>query len=457
MKFTDRTEAGRELARLLDHLRDEQIVVLGLPRGGVVVAAEVAQHLGAPLDVLLVRKLGVPYQPEVAMGAIAEGGVELLDHHVVDGLRITTDEVAEVVERERQELDRRLGLYRLGRHRVPLEGRTVVIVDDGVATGSTARAACHAARDEGAAYVVVAVPVAPVGWETTIGDAADELIAVATPEPFFSVGQFYARFLPTTDEEVVECLARCERGGRAATGPSGAGDEVLADRDAEITIPIGAIRLGGHLTIPPHPIGLVVFAHGSGSSHHSPRNRLVASVLNDAGFGTLLFDLLTWEEERQRANVFDVELLADRLVQATRWIRSDPDLRGLPVGYLGASTGSAAAMVAAAALGDGISAVVSRGGRLDLAGELLGEVDAPTLLIVGEQDEAVVRLTRRAQADLRCPHLLLLIDGATHLFDEPGTLRRAAEAARDWFTEHLAHDAPRSPGRAATAARRGSR
>ena len=141
MRFTDRIEAGRLLARHLDYLAEDRPVVLGLPRGGVVVAAEVAGHLGAPLDVLLVRKLGVPYQPEVAMGAIAEGGVEVVDRQVVDGLRITPAELASVLAREEGELQRRQGLYRMGRTRVPLEGRTVVIVDDGVATGATARAA----------------------------------------------------------------------------------------------------------------------------------------------------------------------------------------------------------------------------------------------------------------------------------------------------------------------------
>ena len=437
MRFTDRIEAGRLLARHLDHLGEDRPVVLGLPRGGVVVAAEVAGHLGAPLDVLLVRKLGVPYQPEVAMGAIAEGGVEVVDRHVVDGLRITPDEVASVLAREEAELQRRLGLYRIGRTRIPLEGRTVVIVDDGVATGATARAACAAVREAGAARVVLAVPVAPPGWDAAMDDTADEYVAVVTPDPFHSVGQFYARFTQTTDEEVADCLERSDRDPADEPLVAGGAVDVIGGRDAEITIPIGPVRLGGHLTIPSRPHGLVVFAHGSGSSHHSPRNRMVASILNDAGFGTLLFDLLTYEEERQRENVFDVELLADRLVAVTRWIRRDPDVAELPIGYLGASTGAAAAMVAAAALGDGISAIVSRGGRLDLAGELISEVTAPTLLVVGARDTPVVDLHHRLLPQLRCAHLLLLIDDATHLFEEPGALQRAAEAASDWFGEHL--------------------
>jgi putative phosphoribosyl transferase len=187
----------------------------------------------------------------------------------------------------------------------------------------------------------------------------------------------------------------------------------------------------------------VVFAHGSGSSRHSARNRYVASVLNQARLGTLLFDLLTAEEEVDRANVFDIALLARRLTGATGWLRAQPGTARLPVGYFGASTGAAAALLAAAEPGADIAAVVSRGGRPDLASPRLGLVRAPTLLIVGGNDEAVLALNRRAQAELRCENDLAVVPGATHLFEEPGTLAAAAALARDWFTGHL--PAPPSP------------
>jgi putative phosphoribosyl transferase len=180
-----------------------------------------------------------------------------------------------------------------------------------------------------------------------------------------------------------------------------------------------------------------VFAHGSGSSRHSPRNRYVAEVLNEAGLATLLFDLLSLSEEHDRAYVFDIELLADRLVRVTTWLRDQPDVAGLPVGYFGASTGAAAALWAAADPGADTAAVVSRGGRPELTGPHLHAVRAPTLLIVGGDDHLVLGLNREAQAQLRCETRLTVIPGATHLFDEPGTLRAAAEAARDWFTDHL--------------------
>jgi putative phosphoribosyl transferase len=205
----------------------------------------------------------------------------------------------------------------------------------------------------------------------------------------------------------------------------------------ELLLDLGGVVLAGDLTVPQRPAGLVIFAHGSGSSRLSPRNREVAETLHDAGLATLLFDLLTDEEGRHRERVFDIPLLARRLEGATRWAIAEPDTRGLPVGYFGASTGAAAALRAAAAAHDVIGAVVSRGGRPDLAADRLPLVSAPTLLLVGSRDPEVLELNRRAAAMLRCEHQLTVIEGATHLFGEPGTLEEVARLAAEWFTNHL--------------------
>ncbi|MFC9424690.1 phosphoribosyltransferase family protein [Streptomyces sp. NPDC056987] len=437
MFFRDRRDAGRQLAARLGHLQGTDVVVLGLPRGGVPVAAEVARSLGAPLDVCLVRKLGVPFQPELGMGAIGEGGVRVINDDVVRAARVTPAELARVEAQERDLLESRARRYRGEREPVATEGRTVLVVDDGVATGSTARAACRIARARGAARIVLAVPVAPHDWTARLGGDADELVSPHAPWGFHAIGQFYADFAQTGDDEVVACLEEAVTRTRDArrTGPHRSAPQ---DTDVEVEVRAGAAVLHGRLTVPEGATGVVLFAHGSGSSRHSPRNQFVALGLNRAGLGTLLFDLLTEEEGADRANVFDTGLLARRLADTTRWLDGRPETRGLAVGYFGASTGAAAALWAAAEPGARIAAVVSRGGRPDLAGPRLPAVTAPTLLIVGGHDELVLDLNRAAQARLRCPSRLSVVPGATHLFEEPGALEKVTELARDWFTDHLA-------------------
>jgi dienelactone hydrolase len=208
-----------------------------------------------------------------------------------------------------------------------------------------------------------------------------------------------------------------------------------------VRIEAGPVSLAGDLVRPEGADGLVLFAHGSGSSRKSPRNRYVAGVLQDAGFATLLMDLLTMDEEHaERSGArrrFDIDLLAGRLAGATDWVMTHPDTAGLPIGYFGASTGAAAALVAAAQRPEDIQAVVSRGGRPDLAGAALGRVTAPTLLIVGSLDDVVIELNRAALARLEVAARLEIVPGATHLFEEPGTLEEVARLARDWFRRHL--------------------
>ncbi len=208
-----------------------------------------------------------------------------------------------------------------------------------------------------------------------------------------------------------------------------------------VQIPVGREELEASLTVPPGAHGLVLFAHGSGSSRHSPRNQFVAGQLQAVGLGTLLLDLLTASEGEIDARTahlrFDIALLAGRLEQATEWARANPDLRELPRGYFGASTGAAAALVAAGQTPDAVRAIVSRGGRPDMAGPYLGYVTAPVLLIVGGNDVSVIRLNRLAMRELRCPRQLEIVPGATHLFEEPGALEHVAHLAADWFDHYL--------------------
>ncbi|MDH3260822.1 MAG: phosphoribosyltransferase family protein [Acidimicrobiia bacterium] len=421
MPFRDREDAGRRLADRLEPFRSSDPVVIGLPRGGVVVAAEVARVLDAPLDVVVVRKLGAPGRPELGIGAIGEDGIRTLNQELINLLGVTGPELTEVEAQETDELARRVVAYRGNREPVAVAGRTIIVIDDGLATGYTARTALRVLRNRGAVRLILAVPVSARDTAKMLREEADQVIALELPHGFGAVGQWYSDFRQTSDEEVIRLLMNARS------------DEPPNQQD--VWIPIENDRLPGILLVPSSPRGMVVFAHGSGSSRHSLRNQAVAGNLNAAGFGTLLFDLLTDEEAQDRANVFDIRLLANRLTSAIDWLGGLPAMPNVSIGLFGASTGAAAALLAS--IGMNIAAVVSRGGRPDLVGPRLPAVTTPVLLIIGSRDETVVELNRTAAAGLSGPCEISIVPGAGHLFEEPGALEDVAARAITWFARWL--------------------
>ena len=436
--FDDRRDAGRALAAAVRSLDLDDPVVLGLPRGGIPVAFEVAQALGAPLDVLVARKIGAPANPELAIGAVAEGGAQVLDYALIRKLLVSHEELERAIAQATAELSERAARYRRAAEPVAIEGRTVVVVDDGLATGSTARAAVRAVRARGPRRVVLAVPVGSSEAVASLGREVDQVVCVRVPDEMWAIGVWYADFGQTSDAEVGELLSRA-RGeapvDRASHAPA---PDPPVQRAVEIPVADAPEVLPGDLVVPEGATGLVIFAHGSGSSRHSPRNRHVAATLNGSRLATLLIDLLTPEEELDRRNVFDIPLLARRLLDATVWTEEQPELAALPIGYFGASTGAGAALWAAAGAGRRVRAVVSRGGRPDLAAPRLREVGAGVLLVVGGRDPVVLDLNRQALAALPGTAELTVVPGATHLFEEPGALDEVARLAAGWFGRHLA-------------------
>lgn len=475
--FKDRVEAGIQLASELQELAPKHPIVLALPRGGVPVGFQVAEALNTDLDVLIVRKLGVPWSPEYAFGAIGENGATVVHRDVVGATGMSEGDVDRVISAETAEIARRSSMYR-GDHSLPdMSQRTVIVVDDGLATGSTMAAAITVVKQLGAAQIIVAVPVGARDTAKSMGELADGIVCLQSPRDFRAVGLHYRDFEQVPDSEVLRLLklsnelrssamaaenestgghhgvgqaashggqggveqgldGGAEAGGEAtaATGSTSTG---VSPIDAEVLIQADRVQLPGHLTVPVDPRGIVLFAHGSGSSRFSSRNQYVARVLQDAGIGTLLFDLLTESEANDRVNVFDIDLLAQRLTAAREWLENQPVAEGLAIGYFGASTGAGAALVAAARRPDLVSSVVSRGGRPDLAGPRLPLVQAPTLLIVGGNDYQVIDLNRSAQQAMRCTNRLEIVPGATHLFEEPGTLQAAALLAQQHFLATL--------------------
>ncbi len=433
MRFRDRETAGALLAERLSRYRGTNPLVLAIPRGAVPMARIVAEALGGDLDVLLVRKIGAPDDPEFAIGAVAESG-EVVRNTSAAAPAVGAEHVERETQRQLRAIRERRALLTPVHEPVDPAGRTVIVVDDGVATGSTMLAALSVLRRANPKWLVAAMAVAPPETARRMADVADDVVCLDTPEDFRAVGQFFDDFSPVSDDEVVATL-RAFHERRAA----GEGSRI------DVQIPAARrISLEGELVVPPGAAGLVLFAHGSGSSRRSPRNTFVAERLRRRGLATLLMDLLTEEEDLVRERRFDIDLLTERLEGATRWVAKRGDVGRLPLGYFGASTGAACALRAAADLPDRVGAVVSRGGRPDLAMAALDRVRAPTLLIVGGADDVVIDLNRTALARLTCEKKLEIVPRATHLFEEPGALERVAELAAAWFEAHLALGAARS-------------
>lgn len=442
MLFRDRSDAGRRLAHRLLRYRDLHPLVLAIPRGGVVVAYEVARALAAPLDVWIVRRIGVPFQPELGLGAMAEGGALFLDPELVRLVGVSDEDVREAVREERREVERRVERYREGAPAPSLRGRAVIVIDDGVATGGTLHAALTSIRALAPARVILALPVAANEALASLDDVVDDVVCLHPCDDFGTIGEWYEHFEQTTDEEVVRLL-HAAKATRTRSRESDAPPVQRAPLERHVAVAISSeTRLDGDLAVPPNARGLVLFAHGSGSSRNSPRNRAVAYELRSHGLGTLLFDLLTLEEEEEDritgALQFDIERLAERLSGATDWVARQADLRGLPIGYFGASTGAAAALRAASQRPDLVQAIVCRGGRPDLAGSALARVRAPTLFIVGGADTEMLELNEYARRRMQAPNEIAIVPGATHLFEEPGALARVSRLASDWFALHLA-------------------
>lgn len=427
--FLDRVDAGRHLAAATRHLDADQPVVLGVPRGGVAVAAEISQALGAPLDVLVVGKLGVPGQPDLVMGAVGEDEVTVVNDNVVRVAGVSSKEFATVLSRAQGELGERVCRLRAGRRGMALAGRTVIVVDDGVATGVSARTACRIARARGARRVVLAVPVGAadsIAWLRREATEIDEVICLDALEDFGAIADGYADFPETTDDEVIGLLEW-----------HGCRDEAADPGDERVLVAAGRACLPGRLAIPSEAAGIVVFVEDFAGTRPSARGEFMVDALHRARLGTLCVDLRTPAEEFFGPNVVDVPLLARRLGEATDWLRRRPMISELPVGYLGTGFGAAAALSAAARPVGQVRAVVSSGGLPHLAGRLLPSVRAAILLIVGGQDQRTLDLNRQAQHELTCENRLVVIPGAAPPLDDPAAMRSSADLAREWFTAHL--------------------
>ncbi len=451
MPFSNRKQAGHELGQALlahhpDWLGANDVIIAALPRGGLPVAAEVAGVLELPIRLLCVRKIGAPQNEELAVGAIADRNAVWWNEPLIESLQLTQKDLASTLKRERKELERRIRVLSPSSNLDALKSKTVVIVDDGVATGATLRAALICARDAGASKIEIATPVASRGTLDLILTEYSHppfsqgalhrrpfigSLALETPDDFSSVGEWYEDFPQLNDTEVLSIL-----------------QEAPGIRTLHGFIPLAPPQ-GGELRYqlqwPEQPEALVVFAHGSLSSAASPRNNQVALQFRSAGYATFLFDLLTEEEFAHRAHVFDIPYLTERLIlgaeNAFREILARThSKKSIPIVLFGASTGAAAAINAAAKLRIPPLAVLSRGGRPDLADpSALKTGTTPTLLLVGALDRDVIPLNEDAFEKMKAhrPCELHLVTGATHLFEEPGAMDEVAQQCIQFILKSL--------------------
>lgn len=428
--YRDRHHAGLVLARELASFAEQSPLLIAIPRGGVPVADAVARQLRCELDILMVHKFGVPGHPYISGGALASDGSGTINHSALSSFGLSPVTLERAVEKELSDLKRLEAELRGGRPSQPVMGRTVIIVDDGVATGTTMHAAVASVRAAGAATVVVAVPVGASQALLDLERQGVEVICPVRPAGVFAIASYYEDFSPVSWSFAKELLRQFGT------------ESVTAAESRDVPIALGNVELAGTLTVPAGARGVIVFVHGSGSNRFSPRNVFVARQLEQLGFATLLLDLLTAEEQATDRELhelsFDIELLAGRVTGALDWLEREPRTSGLPVGLFGASTGAAAALAASTRRPSRVGALVSRGGRPDLAPEAaLAELRCPTLLIVGNRDHAVLELNERAAERMQHASPRLELVQASHLFEEPGALDSVATLASEFFLEHL--------------------
>jgi putative phosphoribosyl transferase len=426
--FADRRDAGRQLAAALDDFRYEDPVVVGIPPGGMAVAGEVARALGAPLDTVALCALVASEDRSRAIGILAERGVVLLDPDAVRELDLDPDEVDTTIQSARDGLDHLLDAYHPTGRRLAVTGRTVLLVDDGLVSARRGQAAARSLRERGANRVIFAVPVAKSRCAIEMREWVDQVVCLEPRRQPRALSSWYEDFRETTEEEIAALLSE-HVGAR--------------EREVKIEVSPGTV-VSGHLTVPwgAYARGAVLLAGAWRAEPGAPCGGSLAAALNRAGLATLELDLLQAIEGKNTTDVFDVDLLAERLVGGTRWVRAQPETARLALGYVGSDVGAAPALAAAARLRAGICAVVACDGSPQSASRRLSRIVAPVLLISIEPSAGALAASRDAQRRLRTVSNLSVVRKPAAEHDQLDTGEQVGALAVAWLTQHLTEAAP---------------
>ncbi len=446
MPFTDRTDAGRRLAQALAPFEDKNPLVVALPRGGVPVGYEVARSLGAPLDVLVTRRLEAPGDETVNIGAIGPGGVRYLDTARIRELGITDRELEDRAADASAEVEARSRRFRGTSRPLSVRNRIVILVDDGVLEGATTRLAARILRSLGPKRLILATPVAPPATLEVLRDEVDGLVFLVSPEEIGSLDDWYREYPEISDGDVESYLHQAHRDLERIAEKGRRPPEVRIEPPEPMTqravkLDVGDKTLNGLLAIPEDAKGVVLFGHSSGSNRYTPRNQQLAEQLREAGLATLLVDLLTPEEAAEDVRTqryrFDIGTLARRVIGAIDWLAEQPNTKILPVAIYGAGTSAALGVVAARQRPNRVRALAARSGRMDLVKSALDEVEVPTLLIVGEEDSDILDINRKALQRLAGPAELMLVPATGPIFEAPEVIEQMAEGIASWCHQHL--------------------
>jgi predicted phosphoribosyltransferase/dienelactone hydrolase len=435
MKFRDRADAGRQLAEALAPVLKPPCVVAGIPRGGVAVALPIVERFQVPLTVVYARKLTAPVAPEFAFGAIDEDGHAIVHGQSVAMLGLSPTDVEQAKERVAKEIRRRMATYGVPALGHYLPDAAVVLVDDGLATGLTMRAALEYARRHRAREIIVAVPCASTSAAQEFERAADRFLSLLVDPDFMAVGQYYRDFSPVSDDQVIAMLSVAQGPAGRELGAATAGDIRIVFKNSR------GLTLAGRLLVPatpgPHPA--VVFAHGWGSGKESPRNRAVAEALRRLEFAAFLFDFTGHGESEGTPEESTREQQVDDLTAALGALEGLEEIDRHRLGVVGASSGAAVAVLGAAR-DRRIRALALRSPNLEGAEDAVSRVTVPTLLVVGEHDEPLRAAIGPLLGRFGGPRALETIPGGDHLFEDPAALARATAATVAWFRDHFSEE-----------------